>query len=182
MPRSHQPSRPSDDLAAFVSRQGSHAIGFLSEDIAAFCQSGISIIVAARGSDGDPVASLALGCTIDTAGSVRILLQRSANEALLDALMTGSRIAATFSRPADHRSIQLKGSDVALPGTRAEDEEALAAQCVGMTRDLVEAGYPQAFAVGYCEFAFPDIVVVAFDPKQVFAQTPGPEAGSRLLP
>lgn len=182
MPRSHQPSSPSDDLAAFVSGQGSRAIGILSEDIAAFCQSGISIIVAARGRDGEPIAGLALGCTIDAAGSVRILLQRSANEALLDAFKTGSRIAATFSRPADHRSIQLKGSNAALLGTGAGDETVLAAQCAGMSSELVDAGYSPAFAAGYCAFAFPDIVVVAFDPEQIFVQTPGPGAGSRLLP
>lgn len=182
MPRSHQPSSPSDDLAAFVSRQGSPAIGILSEDIAAFCQSGISIIIAARGRDGDPVAGLALGCTIDTAGSVRILLRRSANEALLDALLAGSRIAATFSRPADHRSIQLKGSDAALLDTMAADEEILAAQCAGMARELVDAGYSPAFAAVYCAYAFSDIVIVAFDPEQIFVQTPGPGAGSRLLP
>lgn len=182
MPRSHQPSSLSDDLAAFPSRQGSHTIGILSEDIAAFCQSGISVIVAVRGRDGTPVAGLALGCTIDTEGSVRILLRRSANEALLDALIAGSRIAATFSRPADHRSIQLKGSDAALLDTMAADEEILAAQCIGMARELVDAGYSPAFAAGYCAYAFSDIVIVAFDPEQIFVQTPGPGAGSRLLP
>lgn len=182
MPRSHQPSSPSDDLAAFLSRQGSRANGIISDEIAGFCQSGISVIVAARGRDGDPIAGLALGCTIDTAGSVRILLRRSANEALLEALLAGSRIAATFSRPADHRSIQLKGSNATLLGTRAGDEEILAAQCIGMASELVNAGYSQAFAAGYCEFAFPDIVVVAFEPEQIFVQTPGPGAGSRLQP
>ncbi len=181
MPRASQPSTPSRDIAAFAGSRDRHAGAALSPEIAEFCQSGISIVVAACGG-GDPVASLALACSIDDEGRVRILLQRPGNEEMLGALDAGSRIAATFSRPVDHRSIQLKGSGARLVPIQAGDEELLATQCAGMGRELVDVGYSHAFAAGYCAFFFADIVAVRFMPEQVFVQTPGPGAGSRLAP
>jgi hypothetical protein len=180
MPRAHRPSTPADELAAIVSRQGSAPRGILTEDLVAFCRSGISIVVATCGTDGAPIAGLALGCDVDEAGGVRILLLRAANEALLRSLETGSGIAATFSRPADHRSIQVKGREARRVSLRAGDQALLLAQCAGMARELRDVGYPDAFAAGYCAFDLADMVAVEFTPYAVFVQTPGPGAGSEL--
>jgi hypothetical protein len=182
MPRAHRPSTPSDELEAFAGRRASFAAGVISAELKAFCQSGISIIVAARGRDGEPIGGLALGCAFDPSGHARILMARRANEALLQAFEAGSGIAATFSRPVDHRSIQLKASAARIVPVRAGDDTLLAAQCAGMTRELLEVGYSQTFALGYCAFTLADIVAVAFEPEQAFVQTPGPGAGSRLTP
>jgi len=65
---------------------------------------------------------------------------------------------------------------------QAGDEALLAAQCAGMALELLEIGYSRAFATGYCAFSFTDIAAVCFMPEKVFVQTPGPGAGSRLLP
>lgn len=182
MPRAQQPSTPADDLAAIRSRQATVSAGILTADLVAFCQSGISVVVASRGTDGDPIAGLALGCDIEEAGVVRILLSRSANEALLRSLAAGSKIAATFSRPADHRSIQIKGRAAWRVPLRAGDEELLAAQCAGMARELLDVGYSDALAAGYCAFDLADIAAIAFTPERIFVQTPGPGAGSALTP
>jgi hypothetical protein len=180
MSRAQRPSTPADDLAANGSRQNGHSSGVLGADLISFCQSGISSVVATRGVDGAPIAGLALGCDIDAAGHVRILLPRAANEALLHGLEAGSRIAATFSRPSDHRSIQIKGPAARRVPLRAGDKSLLDAQCAGMARELRDAGYSDAFSFGYCAFDLADIVAIEFMPESVFVQTPGPGAGSRL--
>lgn len=155
----------------------------LSPELAAFCESGISIVVAAHGSEGWPVVGLALACRADPARQrLRLVLARTPNLALLDAVREGGTVAATFSQPGSHRSIQMKGGFARLEAVKAEDRSCAAQQAQAFRRIMVQGGYSDSFAAAYCAYRPEDLAALSFAPAAAFLQTPGPGAGAALQP
>jgi len=181
MARMPIPASPADDLSA---RRGPHdrlAQGsVLTAELSAFLQSGVSVILASVRPDRTPVAGIALACRVDPNGSVRVLLPRARNDALLDAIQQGGAIAATFSRPRDHRSIQLKASAACVVNARSDDLPEITRQCCGMRDELISADYAPAFAAAFVAFEPSALAAIEFFPARAFVQTPGPGAGSEL--
>lgn len=84
----------------------------LDEEIAAFIQGGVSIVVAGRNDAlvGDVIRGC--GCRVSAdRRRVTVLVDPARSEALLDDITSNRMIAVVFSRPSTHRSIQLKGTD-----------------------------------------------------------------------
>ena len=177
--RADRPATPSEDLAAWSQsrRPGS---GILTPDITAFCVSGVSIVVAAREVDGRAIAGLAIAARAERPGTLRVILRQPANRSLLAAVEAGSPIAATFSRPRDHRSIQLKAMHGLVLASTAEDLSAAATQAASFRDALVAVGYTPAFAALYAVYAPGELAVLSFMPEQAFVQTPGPGAGGEI--
>ncbi len=182
MARADRPSSPTDDLAAIRAWSGPLAGGILTPELMDFCQSGISVIVAAGDGEGAPIAGMALGCTIEPDGLVRIILRRSVSESILRNLGPEARIAATFSQPTTHRSIQIKGVAPRVEDLSPTDDARLDEQVRSFRAELVAVGYDETFAAFYCAYEPQDMLIVAFTPVQCFVQTPGPSAGSALRP
>lgn len=179
MPRASEPHTPEIDLAA---RRAVAAEGVLTPELAEFCQSGVSVIVGACAPGGAPVAGIGCGCRIRPDGRMRLLLQRSANGPVLDVVARGGGVAATFSQPVTHRSIQVKGSAARVVEVDAEDRCQAVRQSEGLRRELVEVFYPPVFAATYCAVDEADLVAVEVTPDAAFVQTPGPGAGAELKP
>lgn len=183
MSRASQPHTPDVDLTArraYAVEAGTR--GVLTPDIEAFCQSGISVIVAACRPGETPVAGLGCGCRILPDGRMRLLLPRPGNERLLAMAERGARIAITFSQPFTHRSIQVKGSQAGVAAPDERDKREAVRQSRGICRELVEVDYPPAFAEAYCRVD-PDIIVALdLTLDAAFVQTPGPGAGAQLKP
>lgn len=183
LPRASSPHTPEIDLAArraFAADGGVAPV--VTPDIAAFCQSGISVIIAACRQGEAPVAGVGCGCRILPDGRVRLLLLRPANGRLLALVERGGSVAATFSRPTDHRSIQVKGSRAVIAPADDDDRRAAVAQSDGLRQELIDVDYSPAFASAYCHVEVSDIVAVDLRPDAAFAQTPGPGAGAELKP
>lgn len=183
MPRAAKPSSPSQELAARASWSGpTLANGALTADLAEFCQSGVSVVIASVGPGGRPIVGRGLACRIDGSGQVRIVLRQTTNVALLKAVERGAGFAATFTRPTTHRSIQLKAVRAKIAAPTVSDGPAAAAQTAGFRADLAEAGYGEAFAAAYCFYEPHELAALDFVPEHAFVQTPGPSAGSALAP
>lgn len=181
MSRAQQPASPNDDLAVRRGRHDRIADGsVLTTELAAFIQSGISVILGSVRADHAPVAGLALACRVERNGAVRVLLSRQFNAPLLDAIEHGGRLAVTFSRPRDHRSVQLKAARACIVNARPDDIAEIARQCSGMREELTNAGHGVAFASAYVAFEPSNLVGIEFFPERAFVQTPGPGAGSEL--
>lgn len=182
MARAEQPSTPARDVAAFRrgSRGGTAAV--LGEDLAAFCQSGVSVIVGSCNREGQAIAGLALGARVEAEGPVRLLLERPANQALIKAVSLGAGVAATFSLPSTHRSIQLKADTASIDEPAAEDIAALDRQLAAFASQLVGTGLDAAFATTYCSYAPDAIAAIVLEPTSAFVQTPGPGAGAAIAP
>ena len=154
----------------------------LTPELAAFCQSGLSVIVAVCRPAEAPVAVLGCGCLILPEDRMRLLLPRPGNEALLAMVERGAGIAVTFSQPVTHRSIQVKGSRAVVTMPDEGDRLEAVRQSQGMRWELVEVGYPPAFAEAFCSVDPDTVVAVDFTLEAAFVQTPGPGAGAELNP
>jgi hypothetical protein len=183
MPPADQPSNPSDELASRRAWTGpTLANGVLTAELAEFCQSGVSVVMATCGADGRPVVGRGLACRIDRSGNARVLLRAASNAAFLGALGDGAGLAVTFTQPSTHRSIQLKAGGAILSTVDASDGAAVAVQTTGLRAELVDDGYSEAFAAAYCGYEPDELAAVDFVPESAFVQTPGPNAGSALQP
>ena len=183
MSRAYIPAAPADDLSARRSRDDRIAEGsVISSELAAFMQSGIAVDLATVASGLHPIAGLALACRIDPTGTVGVLLCKPANLALLEAIAQGGPVAVTFTRPRDHRSIQIKAKSARITSVRADDPPEVARQCAGLRDELIGAGYSPAFSAAYVAYEPKEVVAVELSPDRIFVQTPGPGAGSELPP
>lgn len=178
---SHQASTPSRELAARSSWDGPVlGDGLLTAELAAFCQSGVSVVLASCDRSRWPVVGRGVGCLIDASGQVRILSRRTPNGALLQALADGAGLAVTFTLPTTHRSIQLKASGGRIATPAASDYPVVAAQMAALCADIIACGYAESLAAGYCAFEPHDLAAIDLLPDCAFVQTPGPGAGSKL--
>lgn len=154
----------------------------LSAEQAAFLQGPVSINVAASGRDGWPRVCRAQGCTVARdRRSVTLLLSARLGREVLDALDAGSGIAAVFSRPATHATLQLKAGGA----TRVASGPALRAcnmrYAQALADELVALGYGSDLGQGLVAMLMErDLVALRFAPHIVFDQTPGPAAGRVL--
>jgi hypothetical protein len=179
MPRAYRPARPSDDIDAVRAGSGPLAGGVLSPEMASFCESGLSIVVGTRRTDGWPVAVHARGCRVDGA-TLRVLVQRRESAPVLAGLAAGSGMALTFSRPADHRSIQLKAPGATIATSDAVDVAAVERQLAAYRAGLAAVGYLPSFLTSFTALDADDLAAILFRPTEAFVQTPGPGAGSAL--
>jgi hypothetical protein len=182
MPELGPVSTPADEIAARRKAGATLANGVLTEDMAAFCQSGVGIAVASRDGEGWPVLSRGRGCRIDADGRVRVILRSGSAAAVVEAIAAGRPVAATFSQPGSHRSIQLKAASGEVRPAEPADGAAADAQSAVFRDLLMAAAYPDVFATTYCSAGGQPLAVIEFTPAAAFVQTPGPGAGSRLDP
>jgi len=170
-------------LAESDARQGPPSeSGVLTAELAEFCQSGVSVVLASVGSDGRPVVGRGLACRIDTKGRMRVILREPPNRLFLVALAAGGPVAATFTRPSTHRSIQLKAQSAAIALVEPPDGPAAHSQSGAFAAELAACGYDATFAYGHCGFEPYELCAIEFLPASAFVQTPGPAAGSVLAP
>ena len=152
----------------------------LDVELAAFIQSGVSIVVAGR--DGELVGDVIRGCGCRVSADrqrVTVLVDPMRSDALLHDITSNGMIAVVFSRPSTHRSIQLKGTDARRVRVTAADRAVIDRSLAAWVAELVSIGYSAEFAAavrGHPERP----VAIAFTPTAGFQQTPGPDAGTRL--
>lgn len=168
---------PTDDQISW--RQADHT-HLLPAHLVAFLQGGVTATLGARSATGRPIIGVGTACRVREMAEVRVLLSRSANLPLIEAVTRGSAIAATFSRARDHRSIQLKSSQAHIGEAAPDDHCEAARQSAILADDLIELGYSRAQAEVYAFCKAVDLVALVFRPERVFTQTPGPGAGAEL--
>ena len=157
------------------------AAPLLSEAQAAFIQRGVSMNVASRGPGNAPAVARACGCRVSADRCrVTVFLSQLQCAALLQGIAETGAIAAVFSRPSTHKTIQLKGSDARIGALAAGDEDLIAAYRESFVLDLLGIGYTRAFACAVVAGAEGPAVAVTFTPTAAFDQTPGSNAGRAL--
>ncbi len=183
MLRADRPSRPSEELADRRGWTGpTYANGVLTAELAEFCQSGVSVVMASRDEAGSPLVARGLACRIDGEGRVRVMYREPPNTAFQDAIAAGAPIAVTFTRPYSHRSIQLKARRADLVRPAPPDGPATLVQTRVFRDELVGVGHDEPFPGFYTHFEPHELAALEFLPESAFVQTPGPSAGSALEP
>jgi len=141
----------------------------------------VSISVASSGEGNVPAVSRAVGCRVSPdRRRITVFLAASRSASLLEAIESSRRIAAAFSQPSTHRTIQLKGVDAARTALDPADHEHAQRYLRDFGADLGLAGYEEEVARLLLGHEAADVVAVAFTPSAAFNQTPGPGAGGPL--
>ena len=137
--------------------------------------------VAACDNDKVPVLVRATGCRL-SADRRRVTLFVSSTQAapVLKCIRENGAIAAVFSEPSTHRTVQLKGKDVQAGGMAEGDLQLVADYRDAFVRELARLGYDEYRIRRLLTFPSTDIVSLSFTPLEAFSQTPGPNAGEPL--
>ncbi|MGH8491905.1 MAG: hypothetical protein ACRERR_02185 [Moraxellaceae bacterium] len=153
----------------------------LTDDIARFMQSGISISVASRDVRRVPSLARAAGCHVsaDHQQVTLLLLPTQARQLLADIAASGV-IAVVYSSPNTNRTLQVKGRLLSLQEATPSDAGLAQQHREAFAKILIPLGYAHdlAFAV-HCQNTT-GMMAVVFSPTDIFEQTPGPKAGTRL--
>lgn len=150
---------------------------------AAFIAGPVAIYVASCSASLEPSVTRGYGCVISRdRRNLRVFIKAAASEKLLGDIRAGGSVAAVFTRPATHQTIQFKGECAELIPLQAGDDHILAAYGQRLTAEIVSLGYPEPFSTVLMTARPEDVVSLAFTPTSAFEQTPGAAAGQRLEP
>jgi hypothetical protein len=154
-------------------------IPLITPAVAAFIQSGLSITVAARGERLVPSIARAVGCRVgDDLRSVTLLLFADQAEAVCRDVAAHRRVAACFSRPSTHETVQLKGSDAVSALATPQDVAAARRSLDLFAEDVGPLGWDTDFIDALFWRNPADLLAIRFTPEGAYAQTPGPNAGT----
>jgi len=150
----------------------------IPDDLADFLQSGIAISMATRDRQLAPSGARVWAASVDGDRShLTAFVLADAAPRVLGDLQDNGQAAISFARPADHRTVQVKGTYVesrsALDAERAEVDR----QVAGFFRELEGIGIPRAM---FASYRWWPAVAIRLRVAAFFNQTPGPGAGERL--
>jgi hypothetical protein len=150
----------------------------ITEELAEFLQSGVSIAIATRNGDLDPNGTRAWAATVDDDRvHVTVYLYTETAEPILRDLGGFHQAAVVFDRPSDSRACQLKGTFVGSRPCAAEERVEVERQVSGFFADLETIGVSRALMAGW---KFWPSVAVRMRVAELFHQTPGPGAGEPM--
>jgi hypothetical protein len=153
----------------------------LDADKLAFVEGGYAVTVASR--DSNLVASVAKAIATHVSPArdeVTIYLIGSKSATLLRDLKECGILAAAFSQPSTHRTIQLKGQVREIRPVADHELGIIARGMDNFAVDLGTIGYSEAFSRAFLAYDRTDLIAVSFTVDAAFAQTPGPGAGRKL--
>lgn len=154
------------------------ALAQLAPELVAMIARGVSVNVASCDQRLRPSAMRAMGSAVDPAtGNVTVYLARSQAAQLLRDIEAGGRIAATFSQPSSHRTVQFKATRASIRPAAEADRPVLERYLASMEHEIGQVGHPPRNTRALLAWRLEDLVAVSFAPEQAFDQTPGPKAG-----
>lgn len=155
----------------------------LDADQAAFLAGPVAVGMASHDARGVPSLARAFGCKVSPdRRRVTVFLSRRRSGPLLRDLEAGEPVAAVFSRPLTHETLQLKAPCARLGELEPGDREIMLAAGAAFAAELVSLGYPERFCRDLMAPSADEAVAAVFTPSALYEQTPGPKAGRRLEP
>ena len=154
----------------------------LPPDLLAMMERGVSVIAGSRDATMRPSIMRALGSKVEDGGrKVTIFVSRRQSRQLVQDLAATGHVAAVFSEPSTHRTVQVKARRAVLRNATAADEPALARYLASMEHEIQQVGFPPHMTRAMLAHQLEDLVAISFEPEVAFDQTPGPRAGTRLF-
>lgn len=148
---------------------------------AAFLGGPVSIGLASHDADLMPSLARAYGCRVSADHrQVIVYVSRQRAAGLLRDIAAGAPVAAVFSRPKTHVTLQLKASSVRVRPLEPAEHEVMAAYGAAFSGEILALGYPEAFTRAMLAPIRDEAAAIVFDPEAAFEQTPGPGAGRSL--
>jgi hypothetical protein len=154
----------------------------LEERVAAFVAGpAISIAVASRDVRHRAALFKAVACRVSgRRDRITLLVDAVLAHDVVRCLRSGFPIAAVFSEPATHRTLQLKGERAEVEPATAADLELARERHGAIVEHITGLDYPREAVQCYFHYVPAQLVAVHFAPTAAFEQTPGPGAGTAL--
>jgi hypothetical protein len=141
----------------------------------------LSIVAASRGPDNIPSLARALACRLSSdRRQVTLLVCSSDSKQMLDHVAANGAIAAVFSVPSTHQSLQLKGVDAKVAKAAANDAALAGRHLDAFVEHVGKLGHPPDLVRRLMACEPGDLMTVTFTPSAAFSQTPGPRAGCAI--
>jgi len=128
-----------------------------------------------------PAHTFAVGAVVhEDRRTVTVFVPSARAGRIVPHLEGNGRVALGLGR-ASHEAYQLKGIYLSRRPTDAADVARQEAYRQALLDDALAAGYPEEIARPFTQgFAYAPGTAITFRTEEVFVQTPGPDAGSRL--
>jgi hypothetical protein len=149
---------------------------------AAFIRNGVTVNVAARDEDLRPALARAAGCHLsEDRLRLRVFVSRRAGSEVLDCVRRTHQAAVVFTQPSTHRSLQVKSRDAIVEAALPGDAQRIVAYLEAIVADFRALDYRPEFVNALIDSSIAEIEVLALTPESIFVQTPGPQAGDRVM-
>jgi len=155
----------------------SKTLATVPEDLVDYLESGVSILVGTRDARNIPEVARGVGAAVSKDRTkVTVYLTEAWSEVPLANLAGNGEIAVGFSRPLDNFAIQLKGRVTAIVRSASADRSVVDRYHNVYGEQLYMTGLPRSITR---RLAFWPAAAVTFEVRDLFLQTPGPDAGKR---
>jgi hypothetical protein len=147
----------------------------LTAELVDYMESGVSLLVGTRDTALRPASARGFGVEIDAPSSTAtVFIAAAGSQVTLGNLRDNGQLALTFSRPIDHRSLQVKGRVLSITETDEHQRRVQDRYFSRFAEGLIFTGLRQNLLrrIRY----FPSYAV-HFRLESMFDQTPGPGAG-----
>jgi hypothetical protein len=150
----------------------------IPEEIAEVLESGVSILVGTCDTETRPEVARGVGASVSADRTeLTIYLHEQWGAKALANLRAHGEIAVGFSRPLDAFAVQLKGRCTRFLAPSEGDRGVVERYSASFGEQLYMTGFPRSITR---RFIFWPAVGVTFAVRDIFVQTPGPDAGKRL--
>lgn len=153
----------------------------LKPEFLAMLVKGVSLMLSSCDHALNPSVMRAVGSLVEDEGRrITAYVGRAQARQLLADIASSGRLAAVFSQPSTHLTLQLKSRRVRLRDLRPEAEPALQRYRQSMEQELATLGFAAVFAQALIAPDPAGLVAVEFQPDEAYDQTPGAGAGRPL--
>ena len=154
----------------------------LKPEFLAMLVKGVSLMLSSCDLELTPSVMRAVGSRIDDGGRrITAYLGRAQSRQLLANIAASGRLAAVFSQPSTHLTVQFKSRRVRLREPQADDQPYLERYRQSLEQELSVLGFAPLYVQALLAHAPDDLVAVEFEPDEAYDQTPGSRAGSPLM-
>lgn len=153
----------------------------LDEERAAFIIHRVAMNVASCSAARVPSLVRAHGCRVSAdRRQVTVFVPVLRAAGVLADLRAGGAIAAVFTLPRTHETLQLKGLKAEIIPLDADDHARIKAYADSFFDEIRGVGFKEPFARWIVSGLDEEHVGLLFEPTAAFVQTPGPNAGQPL--
>lgn len=150
----------------------------ISNDLAAFLESGLAIVVGTRDSTLRPDGAAGLAVRVHPDGvHLTVFVSDGSAARLSRSLAQSPQIAVVLDQPSTHRACQVKGTVISVRPATESDRPEIDRQRAALDCDLESIGLPPAMFSQWQSWPSTALEVRA---QALYEQTPGPGAGDQL--
>jgi hypothetical protein len=150
----------------------------ITDDLLELFASGVDMYVATRSADSMPESQVAMGLRVHADRRTMTVYVPTTHVALtLANLADNGQIAVTVSHPPDHRTVQLKGRSTGVRESTDADRAIQEVCRAALVDAFAVVGIPRALTRS---MPWWPSTAIELELRDIYLQTPGPNAGERM--